>query len=103
MLKAVEETSIYTINKINEIDNLFQKNNQLISMKLPHIRKETIEKIFELPYVSPKKLIGKDIKSINTSKKYLRQIEKIGIMIPKKVGKEIIYLNLDLFNLLSET
>lgn len=103
MLKAVEETSIYTIKKINEIDNLFQKTNQLISIKLPHIRKETIEMIFEQPYISPKKLLGKGIKSINTSKKYLRQMEKLGIMVPKKVGKEIIYLNLDLFNLLSET
>jgi len=103
ILKAVEETSTYTIKKIYEIDNLFQKTNQLISIKLPHIRKETIEKIFEQPYISPKKLIGKDIKSINTSKKYLRQMEKLGIMVPKKVGKEIIYLNLDLFNLLSET
>ena len=27
---------------------------------------------------------------------------KLGIMIPKKIGKEIIYLNIDLYNLLSE-
>jgi Fic family protein len=103
MLKAVEETSIYTLNKINEIDNLFQKTNQFINLKLPHIRKETIEKIFEQPYISPKKLIGQGIKSINTAKKYLGQMEKLGIMVPKKVGKETIYLNIDLFNLLSET
>jgi hypothetical protein len=30
-------------------------------------------------------------------------MEEIGIMIPKKIGKEILYLNIDLFNLLSET
>lgn len=103
MLKAVEETSIYTLNKINDIDNLFQKTHQFVNLKLPHIRKETIEKIFEQPYISPKKLLGQDIKSINTAKKYLGQMEKLGIMVPKKVGKEIIYLNIDLFNLLSET
>lgn len=103
MLKAVEETSIYTINKINDIDNLFQKTHELVNLKLPHIRKETIEKIFEQPYTSPKRLLGQDIKSINTGKKYLGQMEKLGIMVPKKVGKEIIYLNIDLFNLLSET
>jgi Fic family protein len=103
MLKAVEDTSIYTIDKINEIDILFQKTHELVNLKLPHIRKETIEKIFEQPYTSPKRLLGQDIKSINTAKKYLGQMEKLGIMIPKKVGKEIIYLNIDLFNLLSET
>ena len=103
MLKAVEETSVYTLNKINEIDNLFQKTYEFVNLKLPHIRKETIEKIFEQPYISPKKLLGQDIKSINTAKKYLEQMEKSGIMVPKKVGKEVIYLCIDLFNLLSET
>ncbi len=103
MLKAVEETSIYTLKKINDIDNLFQKTYELVNLKLPHIRKETIEKIFEQPYISPKKLLSQDIKSINTAKKYLGQLEKLGIMVPKKIGKEVIYLNIDLFNLLSET
>jgi len=49
------------------------------------------------------KLPDQEIKSINTAKKYLGQMEKLGIMVPKKVGKEIIYLNIDLFKLLSET
>lgn len=103
MLKAIEETSIYTLNKITEIDNLFQRTNELISQKLPHIRKETTEKIFEQPYISPKKILSYDIKSLNTAKKYLRQMEELGIMTSQKIGKEIIFLNIDLFNLLSET
>ena len=102
MLKAIEETSVYTLNKINEFDALFQKTYELVSHKLPHIRKEVIEKIFEQPYTSPKKIVGQDIKSLNTAKKYLRQMEELGILIPKKIGNEVIYLNIDLFNLLSE-
>jgi Fic family protein len=103
MLKAVEETSIFTIKKINEIDRLFQRTHELVAEKLPGIRKETIEKIFEQPYTRPKTLLDHNIKSLNTAKKYLIQMEKLGIMVPKKVGKEIIYLNIDLFNLLSQT
>jgi Fic family protein len=103
MLKAVEETSVFTINKINEIDRLFQNILDLVHDKLPGIRKETVEKIFEQPYTRPKALIGPNIRSINTAKKYLVQMEQLGILIPKKVGKEIIYLNIDLFNLLSRT
>jgi len=30
-------------------------------------------------------------------------MEGLGILVPKKIGKEVIYLNIDLFNLLSET
>lgn len=103
MVKAVEETSVYTIEKINEIDHLFQQTLKLVNFKLPYIRKEVIELIFEQPYVNPKRLVSENIKSLNTAKKYLIELEKIGIMVPKKVGKEIIYLNIDLFNLLSES
>ncbi len=102
MLKAIEETSIYTISKIAEIDRLFNNTLELIVNKHPHIRKETIEKIFEQPYISPKKLIDQNVKSLNTAKKYLGQMEELGIMIPKKIGKEVVYLNIDLYNLLSE-
>ena len=103
MLKAIEETSIYTLRKITEIDKLFHRTNDLIKNKLPHIHKETVEKIFEQPYIRPKKLVGYEIKSLNTAKKYLGQMEAAGIMTSQKIGKEIVYLNIDLFNLLSET
>ena len=75
---------------------------KLITNKLPHIRKETIEKIFEQPYISPRKIIGHNIKSLNTAKKYLGQMEELKIMSSTKIGKEVVYLNLDLYNLLSE-
>ncbi|MHB8261899.1 MAG: Fic family protein [Bacteroidia bacterium] len=103
MLKAIEETSVYTINKINEIDRLFEKTWELVSKKLPQIRKEVVEKVFEQPYTSPQKLLDQNLKSINTAKKYLGQMEELKIMVPEKIGKEIVYLNIDLFNLLSET
>lgn len=103
MFRAIEETSLFTINRINDIDSHFQKTYNLVSHKLPHIRKEVIEKIFEQPYLSPRSLLSGEIKSLNTAKKYLSQLEELGIMTPKKVGKEIIYINIDLFNLLSET
>ncbi len=102
MLIAVEETAAYTLKKIQEIDHLFQKTYELVREKLPHIRKETVEMIFEQPYLRPKALLNQKIKSINTAKKYLGQMEELGIMVPEKAGKEIIYLNIDLLNLLSE-
>lgn len=103
MLTAVEETSIYTIKKINEIDRLFQRTVEFVGKKYPNIRKELIEKIFEQPYISPRKLLDQNLKSVNTAKKYLEQLEKLKIMVPEKIGREVVYLNIDLFNLLSET
>ena len=102
MLRAVEETSLYTINKIEEIDKLFNTTLELITDKLPHIRKETVERLFEQPYISPRKIMDQNIKSLNTAKKYLIQLEELEIMSSTKIGKEIVYLNIDLYNLLSE-
>ncbi|MES2678740.1 MAG: hypothetical protein V4635_02595 [Bacteroidota bacterium] len=102
MLAATEETAIYTTKKINEIDRLFEKTLLLVRKKHPSMKKEIIEKIFEQPYISPRALINKDLKSVNTAKKYLVQLEKLKILAPEKVGKEVIYMNIDLFNLLSE-
>ena len=43
-----------------------------------------------------------NIKSLNTAKKYLGQLEKLKILVSEKTGKEVVYLNIDLFSLLSE-
>ncbi len=102
ILKATEETSLYTIQKINEIDGLFERTLKLISDKLPHIRKDLVEQLFEQPYITPKKLISPQLKSLNTAKKYLKELQILGILIPKKIGKEVVYLNVDLFNLLAD-
>ncbi len=103
ILKAIEETSLFTIQKITEIDHLFNQTYQLIQSHHPKMRKEIVEKIFEQPYISPQTLISKNIKSLNTVKKYLEQLTEIGILTKKQIGKETRYLNIDLFNLLSET
>ena len=103
ILQAVEETAIYTIKKIEEIDRLFNNTLELVTEKLPHIRKEIVEKIFEQPYISPKSLIDQNTKSLNTAKKYLSQMEELGITSHKKIGKETIYINVDLLNVLSES
>lgn len=103
MLEAVEQTSLYTISKIEEIDRLFERILKQTKEVLPQISKEVVEKLFEQPYISPKKLIDSNIRSLNTAKKYLHELEKIGILVPEKIGKEVVFLNIDLYNLLSES
>lgn len=103
ILKAIEETSKYTISKIEEIDRLFSRITDLVNEKYPSIRKEFIQKLFEQPYISPKNLLDNNIRSLNTAKKYLTQLEEIGVLVSEKIGKEIVYLNIDLYNILSES
>jgi Fic family protein len=81
ILKAIEETSKYTNIKIEEIDRLFSKTIELVNHNYPSKRKEFIEKFFEQPYISPRKMLDKNIKNLNTTKKYLKQLEEMGILI----------------------
>lgn len=42
------------------------------------------------------------IKSINTAKKYLTELESLGLLGKEKVGKEFIWFNTELMNILSD-
>lgn len=102
MLKAVRETASYTIELITGIERQYASTEAVIRAAFPKMPEVVVSVIFEQPYTSPKRLLSTGIKSINTAKKYLEQLHSIGVMIPEKVGKEIIYLNADLFKILSE-
>ncbi len=61
-----------------------------------------IPKLFEQPYIRPKNLLSEKIKSINTAKKYLSQLESLGMLSKEKIGKEYIWFNTDLMTILSD-
>ena len=61
-----------------------------------------IPKLFEQPYIRPRNLLSDKIKSVNTAKKYLSQLESLGMLDREKVGKEYIWFNTDLMTILSD-
>ena len=104
MLKGVEETAIYTLKKINAINDLMHETIALAKAKLPSrvYSKELIELLFELPYCKVKFLVDKDIAKRQTAAEYLQELEKIGILKSQKVGVENLFLNVSLFEILKE-
>ena len=102
MLKGVEETAIYTLQKINAINSLMQETISLAKEKLPSrvYSKELIELLFEQPYCKVKFLVDKDIAKRQTAAEYLQELEKIGILKSQKVGVENLFLNVKLFDIL---
>ena len=102
MLEAVSQTAEYTTDKIMRIRSLIEKTSKIMSdNKLPVARLD-IPKFFEQPYIRPKNLLSDKIKSINTAKKYLTELESLGMLSKEKVGKEFIWLNTELMNILSD-
>jgi len=102
MLEAVSQTVEYTIDKILRIKKLMD-NTQIVMLNnnFP-VKKMDIPKLFEQPYIRPRNLLSNKIKSVNTAKKYLSQLESLGMLDREKVGKKYIWFNTDLMTILSD-
>lgn len=102
LLKAISFTAGDTVDKITEIKNLLESTLIDMKQKLPGriYSKELIELLFTQPYCKVEFVVNAGIAKRQTAAEYLKQIEKTGLLKSKKVGKEVLYLNLPLFELL---
>ena len=101
MMETVIQTSEFTIYKINRIRALISKTEDIIKERKPAVAKIEIPKLFEQPYIRPKNLISEKIKSVNTAKKYLTELEGLGLLTKSKIGKEFVWFNTELMDILS--
>ncbi len=63
--------------------------------------KELIELIFERPYTKVKHVVDKGIVKRQAASRYLKALESAKILKSQKIGKELLYLNTRLFELLA--
>lgn len=102
MLGGVNETAKLTLNKVNSIYGEYLSVIEKVKEKAPDIyTRELIEIIFNQPYCKIAILEEKKIASRNTASKYLRRLEELGILVSEIVGRETLYKNILLFNILS--
>ncbi len=103
ILKGVEETAQETIVRISEINELFIKTQEKIKQQSEKsYNKELLELLFEHPYCKIEYLTERLKISRVTASKYLRELEQFGILQSKKVWKEVLYINTELFDLLKK-
>ncbi len=102
-LKAIEETSVSTLNLLKQINSLIDEAANEIKEKLPKIySKELIEVLFyefytKIVYVQEKLNVSR-----RTASTYLIQLEEAGFLTSKMEGREKIYLNNKLFELIKK-
>lgn len=103
MLNAVERTSVQTMNRIGQILTLLNETLELAKERLPDrvYSKELIELLFEQPYCKVKFLVDRGIAKRQTAAEYLRELEEAGIVKGKQVGRENLFLNVKLYELLT--
>ena len=103
MLQAVEETSKMTIRKINLIKNALDETIAEVSERAPKLyRKELVELLYEQPYSKIEFVVERLGVERKAASRYLRQLNEIGILEPKKIGRENIYVNTKLIEILKK-
>ncbi len=101
LLKAIEETSKYTLQKVLSIIDLFNQTKKKIQNQLPEIYSfELLEILFIQVYSKYAFLIEKGIASRNTASKYLNKLTEAGILDKEKIGNEYIFKNIGLYKIL---
>jgi Fic family protein len=102
MLTAVEETARLTLDTIQQIVALMESTAEEARTKLPKstYSRELVELLFVQPYVKIGHLVENRIAERRTASKYLKQLERIGVLESYKAWKETIYVNTRLMELL---
>jgi Fic family protein len=104
ILKAIEVTANSTIKKINSINDLLIETIVLAQTKAPKIyRKELIELLFEHPYSKIEYVVQKLNVERKAASRYLSTLEEIGILTSEKIGRENVYLNTRLIEILKKS
>jgi len=103
MLEGIRVTAIETREKIIAIRTLLDRTLEIGRTKLPGkvYSKELIELLFHQPYTKTQNVVDAGIAERKTAAVYLRELEKIGVLRSLKSGKEVLFLNVKLFQLLS--
>lgn len=103
MLKGIEQTALSTIEQINKINHLFNETQKLVQEKLPRIySKDLIEQLFIHPYCKIEFLVNNLGIERKAASRYLSGLEKEGVLKSQQKGKEVIYINTKLYNLLKK-
>ncbi len=101
MLEAVRETAVWTLEKIKAISRLMQNTHEQIQRdtKLGN-QKDLVELIFRLPYCRVADVVQAQIAKRQTASVYLKTLTDTGLLQLQGNGREKLYLNHRLIDLL---
>jgi cell filamentation protein, protein adenylyltransferase len=104
MLDMIEQTAIKSRRKIILIKNKMAAMGALMQYEsLPKIYSRTLmEELFKLPYTKRAFLVQAGLGNLKTVGKYLNELENAGFLKSEQVGREKLYLNVELMKILNE-
>lgn len=102
VLKGVEETAIWTNDKIAAIRNLMDHTATFVRETLPKIyNSELVWLIFENPICRIAHVVEAAIAERQTASRYLKELSSIGVLWEQGVGREKFFVHTKLMELLT--
>lgn len=101
MLDAVQQTARWTTDKIEAVKALMDDTIRYVKAELPRIySRELVELLFTQPYCRTTDLVESHIASRNIAAKYLKELAASGVLLQRKEGREVLYINAKFLDLL---
>ncbi len=103
MLDGVEQTSLETIELVNDIKIIMDDTQEIVKEKLPKIySKDLIEILFMHPYTKIEFLVDGLGIARQTASRYLKELETIDIMEGIQIKNSKFFINKELFAMLQK-
>jgi Fic family protein len=94
MLDGIEDTCLWTTDKIKAIRELMRHTGQFIQRKLPKIYTwELVELLFKQPYCRIANVVDAGLAKRQTASVYLKQLTEIGILREVASGRESLFIH----------
>lgn len=102
ILEGVEETCVWTTDKIKAIRELMEHTAEFVQKRLPKIYSwELVALLFKQPYCRISNLVDQDIAKRQTASVYLKSLCDLGILREVKSGRENLFVHPKYIELLS--
>ncbi len=94
ILEGVEETCVWTTEKIKAIRELMQHTSEFMQTQLPKIYSwELVESLFKQPYCRIGNLVAAGIAKRQTASVYLKLLADLGVLREVKSGRETLFIH----------
>lgn len=105
ILEGVEQTSYYTIQLIEKVNELYENVKNYILDEDPKFNTEIIKLLFHQPYIRAVHIVNSPsckISSRQTADKKLMQLVGMNMLSKKQVGRETVYINNQLIGVIAD-
>jgi cell filamentation protein, protein adenylyltransferase len=102
MLQGVSETAAWTTSRIGAIRDFAREVATLVQERLPKIyTRELVDVIFEQPYCRIANVVEAGVAKRQAASRYLKAMSSIGVLEERSVGREKLFVNTRLLELLT--